>query len=128
MIDEIKEEGSAVDFDKLFCVKSDGKTHFNFGILKVSQSFTSGIYYKGALKDAKDDQYKMFTSLNDLRNYKPTNLDKIKERKETSTNAEMLHNSRNKVIKTFEDKVFHLKINFQKKKSQICLTKDCQFG
>ena len=98
MIDEIKEEGSAVDFDKLVCVKFDGKTHFNFGIFKVSQNFTSGIYYKGALKDAKDDQYKMFTSLNDLRNYKPTNLDKIRERKETSTNAEMLYNSRNKVI------------------------------
>ena len=111
MIDEIKEEGSAVDFEKLFCVKSDGKTHFNFGILKVSQSFIIE-----SLKDAKDDQYKMFTSLNDLRNYKPTNLDKKKERKETSTNAEMLYNSRNKVIKAFEDKFFHLKMNFQKKR------------
>ena len=43
----------------------------------------------------------MFTLLNKLRNYKPTNLDKRRERKETLNNAEMLYNSRNNVIKAF---------------------------
>ena len=69
----------------------------------------------------------MFTLLNKLRNYKPTNLDKRKERKETLTNAEMLYNSRNNVIKAFEDNFFHLKMDF-KKKSQMCLMKHYHIG
>ena len=43
----------------------------------------------------------MFTLLNDLRNYKPTNPDKIRERKEILTNAGMMYNSRNNVIEAF---------------------------
>ena len=77
MIAEIKKEQNAINFDKVLCVKSDGKTHLNFGICNrkiLHQTF----YYKGSLKDAKDDQYKMFTLLNDLRNYKPKSPDKIK--------------------------------------------------
>ena len=71
-IDEIKEEQNVIDFDKLLCVKTAGKTHFNFSIFEDPQKLASDIYHKGSLKDAKDDQYKMFTLLNDLRNYKPT--------------------------------------------------------
>ena len=81
LIDEIKEEQNAINFDKLLCVKTDGKTHFNFGIFEDPQKFAWDIYYKGSLKDAKDDQYKMFTLLNDLRNCKPTTSDKIREKK-----------------------------------------------
>ena len=66
----------------------------------------------------------MFTLLNKLRNYKPTNLDKRRERKETLNNAEMLYNSRNNVIKAF---FFHLKMDF-KKKSQMCLMKHYHIG
>ena len=61
----------------------------------------------------------MFTLLNKLRNYKPTNLDKRKERKETLTNAEMLYNSRNNVIKAFEDKFFSFKDGFQKEEPDV---------
>ena len=73
-IDEIKEEQKVIDFDKLLCVKTAGKAHFNFSIFEDPQKLASDIYHKGSLKDAKDDQYKMFTLLNDLRNYKPTFL------------------------------------------------------
>ena len=55
LIDERKEEQDATDFYKLLCVKSDGKAYFNFGIFKSPQSFTSDIYYKGSLKDTKDN-------------------------------------------------------------------------
>ena len=61
----------------------------------------------------------MFTLLNKLRNYKPTNLDKRKERKETLTNAEMLYNSRNNVIKAFEDNFFSFKDGFQKEEPDV---------
>ena len=61
----------------------------------------------------------MFTLLNKLRNYKPTNLDKRRERKETLTNAEMLYNSRNNVIKAFEDNFFSFKDGFQKEESDV---------
>ena len=67
MIDEIKEEQNAIDFDKLICVKSDAKTHIIFGIFTSPQNFTSDICYKDSLTDARDDQYKMFTLLNDLK-------------------------------------------------------------
>ena len=63
LIDEIKEEQNAINFDKLLCVKTDGKTHFNFGSFEDPQKLASDIYCKGSLKDAKDDQYKMFTLL-----------------------------------------------------------------
>ena len=127
MIDEIKEEQNAIDFDKFVCVKSAGKAHFNFGIFKSLQNVTSDINYKGSLKDAKDDQYKIFTLRNDLRNYKPTNPDKITERKEILNNAKMLYNSRNNVIKAFEDKIFPFKHGFQKEE-QMCLMKHYQIG
>ena len=57
LIDEIKEEQNAIDFDKLLCAKAGGKIHFNFGIFE-------DFYYKGSLKDEKDGQYKMFTEEN----------------------------------------------------------------
>ena len=109
LIDEIKEEQNDIDFDKLLCVKSDGKTYFNFGIFEDLQKLASDICYMGSLEDAKDVQCKMFTLLNDLRNYKPTNPDKIRERKETLTNAEMLYNRRNNIIEAFQDGLFSFK-------------------
>ena len=33
LIDDIEEQ-NAIDFDKLLCVKSDGKTHCNLGVFK----------------------------------------------------------------------------------------------
>ena len=97
-------------------MKTAGKTHFNFSIFEDPQKLASDIYHKGSLKDAKDDQYKMFTLLNYLRNYKSTNPDKTRERKETLTNAEMLYNS-----------IFHVKMNL-KKKNQMWLMKHYQIG
>ena len=90
-------------------MNTDGKTHFNFGIFEDSQKLASDICCKGSLEDAEDDQCKMFTLLNDLRNYKPTNPDKVKERKETLTNAEMLYNRRNNIIEAFQDGLFSFK-------------------
>ena len=81
LIDEIKEEQNAINFEKLLGVKTDGKTHFTFGIFEDPQKLAWDIYYKGSLKDAKDDQCKMFTLMNDLRNYKQTTSDKIREKK-----------------------------------------------
>ena len=58
----------------------------------------------------------MFTLLNDLRNYKPTNPDKIRERKEILTNVGMMYNSRNNVIEAFQERIFPFKDEFQKKR------------
>ena len=56
LIDEIKEEQNDIDFDKLLCVKAEGKKRFNFGIFEDPQKLASEIYYKGSSKDAKDYQ------------------------------------------------------------------------
>ena len=45
LIDEIKDEQNATNFGKLLCVKTDGKTYFNFCISEDSQKLASDIYY-----------------------------------------------------------------------------------
>ena len=44
--------------------------------------------------------------LNILKWYNPTNVEKIKEKKETLINAERLYNNRNNVIKVFKKGIF----------------------
>ena len=54
----------------------------------------------------------MFCLLNDLKEYNPKNLEKVKSRDETLINAERMYNKRNNIIK---DGVFPFKDRFQKK-------------
>ena len=51
----------------------------------------------------------MFGLLNDLKEYEPKNLKKIKSKEEALTSAEKLYNNRDNVIKAFENGVFLLK-------------------
>ena len=67
---------------------------------------------KDWLEDAEESQYIMLALLDNLKKYNPTNLDKMKSREETLINAERLHNSRNKVIKAFENGAFPFKDGF----------------
>ena len=60
-------------------------------------------------------QYKMFSLLNDLEEYNPTNVNKIKSKEETLVIAGKLHNNRDKVIKAFENGIFPFNDGFQKK-------------
>ena len=65
--------------------------------------------------------------LNDLKEYNPTKLHKIKSREETLNDAEKLYKNRYNVIKAFENRVFPFNCGFLKK-IQICLTKHYQIG
>ena len=77
LLDELKEEKNSIDFKRLNCVKYDG-TIFNFNVFKSSLDLASDIYNsKISLEKAKHSQYKMFESLNDLKEYHPTRLGKI---------------------------------------------------
>ena len=58
----------------------------------------------------------MFKLLNNLKEYNPTKLDKIKSREETLNDAEKLYNDN--VIKGFENGVFLFNYGFQKKKKE----------
>ena len=69
----------------------------------------------------------MVSLLNELRNYKPTNPDKIAAKKIILINAKKLYNNRNNVIKAFENRVFPFKDGFQKK-SQLCPIRYYQIG
>ena len=69
----------------------------------------------------------MVSLLNELRNYKSTNPDKITAKKITLINAKKLYNNRNNVIKAFENRVFPLRMDF-KKKSQLCPIRNYQIG
>ena len=70
----------------------------------------------------------MLKLLNGLKDYNPTNPDKIKYKEETLINGKKLYKNRNNVIKAFEEGVFPFKDGFKKKKSQICLIKHYQIG
>ena len=114
MLDELKEEENSIDSKRLVCVKSDA-TIFNFNVFKGSLDFASNIYNgKISLEKVKNSQYKMFKLLNNLKEYNPTKLDKIKSREETLNDAEKLYNDN--VIKGFENGVFLFNYGFQKKK------------
>ena len=119
MLDELKEEKNSIDSKRLVCVKSDG-TIFNFNVFKSSLDFASDIYNgKISLEKAKNDRYKMFELLNDLKDCNPTRLDKIKSKEETLNDAEKLYKNRSNVIKAFENKVFPSNYDFQKEKPDI---------
>ena len=47
----------------------------------------------------------IFSLVNNLKEYNPKNLDKIKSSEETLINAERLYNNNNNVIKSFENGV-----------------------
>ena len=51
----------------------------------------------------------MFKQLKDLEGWNPTNLEKINSRKQTLTNAEEFQNSRENLIKAFENGFFPFK-------------------
>ena len=94
----------------------------NLNTFRNSLEFASNIYHNGktSLEDVKNSQNRMFSLLNDSKEYDdPKNLDKIKSREETSINAQRLHNNRTNVIKTFEDRVFPFNDKFQKKDSDM---------
>ena len=102
-----KEKKNTIDSEILVCVKTDG-TIFNFSIFKNSLEFASNIYHEGktSFKDANISQYRIFSLLNDLKEFNLKKLDKIKSKEEILIYAEKLYNNRNIVIKTFEDGVF----------------------
>ena len=89
LLDELKEGKNSIDSNRLV-VKSDG-TIFNFNIFKSSLDFPSHVYNdKISLQKAKNSQYKMFVLLNNLKDYNPTNVDKIKSKEETLNDAGVL--------------------------------------
>ena len=72
---------------------------FSFNIFKSSLDFASDIYNsKISLEKAGNSQYKMFELLNNLKDYNPTKLDKIKSKEETLNDAEKLYKNRSNVI------------------------------
>ena len=58
----------------------------------------------------------MFESLNNLKEYNPTKLDKIKSKEQTLNDAEKLYNNKDNVIKAFKNGIFPFNYGFQKKK------------
>ena len=70
------------------------------------------------LGKAKNNQYKILKQLSDLKEYDPTNTNKINSKKEALINSEKLYYNRYIVIKAFENGVFPFKDGFQKKKKR----------
>ena len=118
LLDELKEEKNTIGIEKLVCATFDG-TIFNFITFKNLLELASNIYHKSqiSLEDAKKSSYRMFSLLNDSKEYNPnkqTNTNKIKSKTEALINAEKFYNNRDNIVKAFKNEVFLFKEGFQK--------------
>ena len=78
---ELEEEKNTINFRKLVCVKTDG-TSFNFNTFKGSLELALNIYKdKVLLGEAKNNQYKIIKILNDLKEHRPINTNKMNSKK-----------------------------------------------
>ena len=78
---KIKDADEEVDYDNLVCAHSDGKTIYDFNKFKSLEEFMNDVYLRPiSIKYAKDRQNKMNKLMIDLKNYSPTNKDKIRSR------------------------------------------------
>ena len=69
MFVKIKNEKDDINLEKLACVKTDGKTIFNFNKFKTLLDLASNIYKKKVyLKNAENEQTEMKILLNKLKN------------------------------------------------------------
>ena len=111
-MNELREEQDFINFEKLSFVGAN-KKYFDFRVFKDPIKFASVIYDKGSLKDANDTQKEMLAQLDDFEEYSPRKPETVEEKIQLLVSAYRLYNTRNEVIKAFEDGVFLLKDGFQ---------------
>ena len=61
----------------------------------------------------------MFKLLDDLKEYNPTRLDKIKSREETLNDGEQLYKNKSNVIMAFKNEVFPFNYRFHKEMADM---------
>ena len=116
-MDEINKEIKDNEDRNFLCIHSNKKAYniYKFANLNL---FGNKIFNgKSSVKDALEEQGKMEKLLMSLKKY-PLNDYKRKTRKEVLKNAEDLIETRNKIIRVFEDGVFPLAKDVQKKKKR----------
>ena len=118
LMNELREGQDFIDFEKLSFVGAN-KKYFHFRVFKDPIKFTSIIYHKGSLNSAKDTQNKMFAKLDGFEECNPRKPGTVEEKKEVLINAYKFYNTRNELIKAFEDGVFPLKDGFQEKELDV---------
>ena len=116
LVDEINKEIKDNEDKKFLCTHSNGK-EFNFYKFSNLNLLGNKIFNgKTSIEDALEEQAKIEKLLMSLKKYDPSNSYKIKTRKEVLKNAEDLLKTRNKIIRAFEDGIFPLAKDVQKKK------------
>ena len=72
-----------------------------------------------SIKQAKDEQDEMKEEITKLKNYNPTNEQKIKSKERVFNNANKLFDIRSRIIKAFEDGIFpYSKENLHKEETE----------
>ena len=117
-MNELREEQDFINFEKLSFVGAN-KKYFDFRVFKDPIKFASVIYDKVSLKDANDTQKEMLAKLDDFEEYSPRKPETVEEKIQLLVSAYRLYNTRNEVIKAFEDGVFLLKDGFQEKELDV---------
>ena len=117
-MDNIKIIDDWLETAQLICIKTDGKTKYEFNKFKMPLKFASKIYQHDlTLQKARDDQRNLQILINKLNNdYKPKNESKIKEKNDTLEFAKKLHSIREKIIDAFSKDVFPYVDGFQVEK------------
>ena len=108
VMDEIEDANDNTDFNKLLFIGSNNEK-FNFNIFRIPVSFLSAIYNgEISLKEAEFSQRKMEKKIEELRGYRPENV----EREEISgvlMQANDMFEYRDRIIEAFRDGTFSSK-------------------
>ena len=91
-----------------YCIKSDGKTKYDFSKFTFPKKFASKIYNKDfALQEVEAVQIKLKKLINKLNNnYNPTKKIKRKEIEDTLNSAKKLFSIRKEIIRAFKRRIF----------------------
>ena len=97
-----------LDKAQLICIKTDGKTKYNFNSFTFPLRFASKIYRRNlTLQEAKYDQQELKILINKLNNdYNPSNQIEINEKDDTLKSAKKLFGMREKIINAFKKGIF----------------------
>ena len=108
LMNKIKVTDDWLETAQLICIKTDGKTKYDFNKFTFSLIFISKIYrHDLTLQEVKDDQQKLKILINKLNNdYNPTSTIKRKEKKDTLKSANKLFFIKEDIINAFMKGIF----------------------
>ena len=108
IVDEVNKISRENKYKKFVYFHSNG-TPYNFSKFRDIKQLGNDIFNGHiSIKQAKDEQDEMKNEIKKMKNYNPTNEQKIKSKEEVFNKAKQLFEITTKIIKAFKDGIFPL--------------------